>query len=146
MLPIILTKKQKILIIGAGNAAIIKLKTLKENNHKITILSKEFPQNLNEFNFKKKTGDFYELKIDFFKKFDLIYLAIPIEERKSFIKKINKIKEKKLINVLADHALGNFIHPCTRKNDNFMVSVSTYGKNPKKARLLCEKFAKSDEN
>jgi len=144
MLPLILTEKRKVLIIGAGRAAAIKLKSLSLAGYDVTVVSKKFSKELDKYSFKRVKGGFYNIKQNFLKKFDLIYIAIPIKKKKEqkFIKKVKKIGQKKLINVLARHELGNFIHPCTRKNSEFIVSVSTYGKEPKKACALSEKFVR----
>jgi siroheme synthase (precorrin-2 oxidase/ferrochelatase) len=137
MQPIVLTKKQKVLIIGAGTASIIKLKVLSRYNYDITILSDKFDQNLDNFLFTKIKKDFYTLDISFFSPFDLIYIGIDLKQNTI----IKQLLDTKLVNILSDPKLGNFIHPCSRVDNDIQVSVNNINSsNPKKACQLAEKF------
>jgi len=129
MLPIILTKKQKILIVGAGRACEIKLKVLSNHPCDITVIANEFLCELNK-NIKKIAKDFDELEYSFFEEFDLIYIGIPLENTNM----VEKLLKTKMVNVLSNPSLSNFIHPCTRDDGDIMVSVNNINKpNPKKA-------------
>lgn len=137
MLPIVLTKKQKVLIVGAGRACAIKLKVLTKANYDISIVSDEFSYDLDTLPYKKIQKDFYDLKLDFFEEFDLIYIAIALKN--DFM--VKKLLKNKLVNVLSNPTLSNFVHPCSRDDGDIMVSVSNLKeKNPRRACKLAEKF------
>jgi siroheme synthase (precorrin-2 oxidase/ferrochelatase) len=135
MLPVVLIDDKKILCIGAGKAVAIKLKILTKVYDDITVISKEFVA-LDKYkdSIKPIVADFYDLSIDEILEYDIIYLGIeyPTDKTKEnqYIQKVSQIKQSRLICVLGNHKLGNFIHPCTREYENIKVSVSTSGKSP----------------
>jgi len=136
MLPIILKKRQKVLIVGAGRACEIKLKVLSRIECDITIVADQFlcelPSDCTKIN---KTFD--QLDYDFFQPFDLIYIAIKLDDTTM----VEKLYQTKMINVLSNPALSNFIHPCTRDDNDIMVSVNSVGKpNPKRACGYANRF------
>ena len=136
MLPIVLTKKQKVLIVGAGRACEIKLKVLSKHPCHITVVANQFLCELDK-DIEKINGSFEELEYSFFEQFDLIYIAIPLQNTR-MVKKLLKIK---LVNVLSNPDLSNFIHPCTRDDGDIMVSVNNMNTaNPKKACSWADKF------
>jgi siroheme synthase (precorrin-2 oxidase/ferrochelatase) len=137
MLSVVLTKPQKVLIVGAGSACAIKLKILKKTLCDITIVSNEFKYDLGDILFKKIKDDFYNLKDKFFEPFSLIYIAIKVDNT-SMIDKLSRVK---MINVLSNPKLSNFIHPCSRDDDDIQISVHNLHKaNPKKACKLAKEF------
>jgi precorrin-2 dehydrogenase/sirohydrochlorin ferrochelatase len=142
MLPIILTKKQKVLIVGGGRACEIKMKILSKQNYDITIVSQEFSKNLERYNFTKIQNSFSDLEYDFFLDFDLIYIAIDLDDYSM----IDKLLKTKMINITSNPSYGNFIHPCSRENDELIVSVSTKGKSPKRACEIANKLTLLFEN
>ncbi len=143
MLPIVLTKKQKALIVGGGRACAIKLKVLSRIDCDITIVSDKFDYDLGDTKFNKIKKDFYSLKEDFFQPFDLIYIAIELNNTTM----IEKLTKTKLINILSNPNLSNFIHPCTRDDGDVLVSVNNIKeRNPKKACTWANKFIDFKEN
>lgn len=143
MLPIILTKKQKVLIVGAGRACAIKLKVLSRVNYDVTIASDRFDYDFGDIKFTKIQKDFYDLEFDFFEKFDLIYIAIDLKEDTM----VQKLLKNKLVNVLSNPKLSNFIHPCSRDDGDIMVSVNNLKeKNPKKACRWADEFLEFKNN
>lgn len=145
MLPIILTnQKAKILCIGGGEAVAIKLKILTKVYDDITIIAQDYSK-IQEYAVTKQIGNFWDISIDDMLKYDIIYLGIPypIDKEIEYIDIINKLKQQKLVCVLGNHKLGNFIHPCTKEKDDILVSVSTKGKSPKLACTLAQKFVDS---
>jgi siroheme synthase (precorrin-2 oxidase/ferrochelatase) len=145
MLPIVLTNHRRILCIGAGEAVKIKLKILTKEFDDITVVSKEF-KSIDKYDVTIQYGDFYEMSIDDILSYDMIYLGINYPKDKTleekYMQKVNSIKQSKLICVLGNSKLGNFIHPCTREYENIKVSVSTSGKSPALACKLADKFIK----
>ena len=136
MLPVILTKKQKVLIVGAGRACEIKLKVLSAHPCDITVVANEFLCELDE-SIEKIQKDFEELEISFFENFDLIYIGISLTNTAL----VEKLLETKMVNVLSNPKLSNFIHPCTRDDGDVMVSVANLNTpNPKKACALANEF------
>jgi len=139
MLPIILTKKQKVVIVGAGRACEIKLKVLSRVDCDITIVATQFPLEFNGVNFTKIVKDFYQLNATFFEDFDLIYIGIPLNDT-SIVKQLLKTK---MVNVLSNPSLSNFIHPCSRDDGDVLVSVNNLNKkDPKKACNWATQFIK----
>ncbi|MEA3554643.1 MAG: NAD(P)-dependent oxidoreductase [Campylobacterota bacterium] len=137
MLPIVLTKKQKALIVGAGCACAIKLKVLSRIDCDITIVSDKFDYNLGDAIYTKLQKDFYSLDESFFEDFDLIYIGIELQDTSM----IEKLVNTKLVNVLSNPDLSNFIHPCTRDDGDVLVSVNNINeRNPKKACKWADDF------
>jgi len=136
MLPVILTKKQKVLIVGAGRACEIKLKVLRNHPCDITVVSREFLCELDS-NIVKIQKNFEELEKSFFESFDLIYIGIALGDTKL----VEKLLKTKMVNVLSNPKLSNFIHPCSRDDGDVMVSVVNLNTpNPKKACVLADEF------
>ena len=136
MLPIIVTKKQKVLIIGAGKACEIKLRVLSNHPCHITVVADQFLCKLDE-RIEKIHKSFEELNEVFFEPFDLIYIAIPLKKNEM----VEKLLKTKMVNVLSNPSLSNFIHPCTRDDGDIMISVNNINKaNPKKACSWADKF------
>jgi|GEM_PF-2638737 len=137
MLPIVLTKKQKALIVGAGRACAIKLKVLSRIDCDITIVSDKFDYDLGDVTFTKIQKDFYKLEEDFFQDFDLIYIGIALQDTTM----VEKLVKTKLVNVLSNPDLSNFIHPCTRDDGDVLVSINNINeRNPKKACAWANQF------
>lgn len=136
MLPIILTKKQKVLIVGGGRACEIKLKVISKHSCDITVVANEFLFKLDD-SIKKIYKGFEELEESFFDDFDLIYIGIILPNSDM----LQKLLKTKMVNVLSNPKLSNFIHPCSRDDDDIMVSVVNLNKpNPKKACRWANKF------
>jgi len=143
MLPIILTKKQKVLIVGAGRACQIKLKVLCKTESDITIVASKFPIEFKTVKYNKIVEDFYMLEKDFFDPFDLIYIAIALNDTTM----VQELLKTKMVNVLSNPNLSNFIHPCSRDDKDIMVSVNNLNKkDPKKACSWAEKFIDLKKN
>ena len=136
MLPIILTKKQKVLIVGAGRACEIKLKVLQNHPCDITVVADKFLCELDS-SIIKIQKNFKELDEDFFQPYDLIYIAIALEDTTL----VEKLVKTKMINVLSNPKLSNFIHPCSRDDGDILVSVANLNKpDPKKACSWSNRF------
>lgn len=147
MLPLILTKPKRVLLIGGGGATLIKLKVLSKSENDISCYALEFREEIDNYRVKKVERDFYEMKLEEFESFDLIYIGLPYPRdsvKEQFLLNIvSNLQKSKLINVLSKPELSNFIHPCTRQKDNILVSVSS-GK-PKVSCALAEKFVSEIE-
>ena len=54
---------------------------------------------------------------------------------------VEKLLKTKMVNVLSNPSLSNFIHPCTRDDGDIMISVNNMNTaNPKKACSWADKF------
>ncbi len=145
MYPIVLTQDFKVLVVGAGRASKIKLKSLTQNFSDITCLSLNFDSEIDKLNIKKIKDNFYNLNLNFFDEFNMIYFTFeyPIESKKEkfLLNVIEYLKESnKLLNCSSKPKLGNFINPCTRRDKNTILSISTL--NPKKSVKLANKLIK----
>ncbi|MEA3352224.1 MAG: hypothetical protein U9Q33_00205 [Campylobacterota bacterium] len=67
----------------------------------------------------------------------MIYIGIPLNDTTM----VEKLVKTKMVNVLSNPKLSNFIHPCTRDDGDIMVSVANLNKpNPKKACAYADEF------
>ncbi len=112
------------------------MKVLSKHPTEITIVAKEFLCNIDK-SIKKIKKSFEELDYNFFLDFDLIYIAIPLKETKI----VEELAKVKMVNVLSNPKLSNFIHPCSRDDEDIIVSVANLKKaNPKRACSWADRF------
>lgn len=150
MTPLIITQPLRVLVIGAGKAGLIKLKSALRYQSDVSLMSIDtgLPQ-LNsafEFNGPFINADFYQLSTDAIDEYDLIYLAIPWPEEvelQMFIKDwaSNTLAKNKLLCVSCQPALGNVVNPCSRQVNGFTVTLSGAQMRPSISRDLCEFMA-----
>lgn len=146
MFPVIYTDDISVLVIGGGRAADIKVKTMLKFTDNVSCWAKSFSEDIKNVGIENREIDFYDLTMNDIKKYNFIYICIPFPSDKnladSFKKFVSDLKSNgKLVCVCSsEHELGNIINPCTRITDDFMVSVTTYGKSPRRSRELADKF------
>jgi len=133
----------KVVVIGGGRAAYVKLKRLQKTYPNVTCVSKEFCPQISDTQVQCITKDFYDLDTFFFDDFDLIYLSHPHPDNDTEVDHFLKIvthleKTGKLFSVSSKPELGNFITPATRCEDNLIVSVSTSGESPSRAVTIAD--------
>jgi len=133
----------KVVVVGGGRAAYVKLKRLLNTYSDITCVSKEFCPQISDTQVQCVTKDFYDLDTLFFDNFDLIYLSLPYPDNSTevdhFLEIVSHLeKTGKLFSVSSKPELGNFITPASRCADNVIVSVSTSGKSPSRAVAIAD--------
>lgn len=126
--PVILNlKNKKCLVVGCGRAAYIKIKKLLAADAKVTIVAKEFNEII------KRIKNKFILIQDYYKKKYLKnkFLVIAATDNKNLNKKI--CKDAKKHNILACNVNrdmnSDFINMASFKYKNFIIAISSYGKN-----------------
>ncbi|SHH70201.1 NAD(P)-dependent oxidoreductase [Clostridium grantii] len=145
-LPIsLISKDLKILIIGAGKAALIKTKTFLRKGCSVTIISKEIKedfkllehnQNLNIIN--------EEYSIEFIKDKHLIVIAINDKLKVDEIIKDCDEYSKIYLNC-TDFSKGKFLLPISDGTKSIEFSIHTKGGNPKISQYLKTKVKENLE-
>lgn len=140
MMPITLTKPQRVLIIGGGRAAEIKAKTALGYEQQVTLLAPEFSDECSGLNCTHIVADFYQCNPKMWSDFDLFYFAQPwpsdlsqqliICQTSSWLIEIGK-----LVCVSCQPRLGNMVNPCSRSVGDNIIAVSGPGHDPKQTRL-----------
>ena len=138
-LPIQFDIKDKLcIIVGGGNVALRKLKTIIKYKPKILIIAKEIKEK--EIYSLEKTGDNVKVVIKDVKYKDLKkgYLIIMATNDKELNSKLSSrlIKNGYLVNDATK--FGNIDFPAIIYFDDITVSVSSGGKNPGKSKKIKE--------
>lgn len=134
------SEKIKILVIGGGNAALIKTKGFIKTKAKVTILSEKFLEELENIDSVEKIRDSYDKK--YLKGYHLIVICIDNKEI------LNKIREDcvlidKLYLNCTDGKDGDFVIQSTISTKNINLGLNIKNKNPKGAIYLKKKIQKS---
>ncbi|MFQ6051997.1 MAG: bifunctional precorrin-2 dehydrogenase/sirohydrochlorin ferrochelatase [Candidatus Hydrothermarchaeota archaeon] len=137
-------ERYNFLIIGGGKVGERRVKKLLEAGAKVTLISKEFSQGLEELDHKslvkiKKTVEKNEIE-DLINDFDVIIAATDDKSLNEYIERIAR-KNKKLVN-RADSVESDFIFPSWIVRNDIVVSISTQGKNPLLSKHLRERVEK----
>ena len=142
--PILLTNP-KFLIIGGGNVALQKAKTLKANNIKFKIISPIIKDEIYEYckNIKKK-----KFKLKHIKDYNFIVNASGNDK---ITKKLLKYKKKNniLLNIVNNQNLCDFYFMALTTNKNLQIAVTSNGFSPKEAikyKNKCEKLIPKNIN
>ncbi len=137
-------KDKKCVVVGGGEVAVRKVKSLVEAQAKVIVISPEINSSLKELVKKYKiTYLNQEYKSEYIEKDT--FLVIAASNNKRLNAKIAKDANKSnlLINVVDSPKLCNFIVPATFHRGNLIISISTSGKSPALARKIKEDLQKS---
>lgn len=126
---------KKILLVGGGKVALHKLKTLRKFTHKITILSKEFTEEILSVGLPLIKKEFEPKDLD---GFQIIYACTNKKRINKKIYESAKVRNL-LINVVDDPGLSEFVSPAIDFYDDIILAFSSDGKMVKKALVLREK-------
>lgn len=141
------TKNKDILVLGGGRAAYLKLKKLVNTYAIITVISKEFCQdiiNLQKSNNEKliliiKTID--RERLDFSDEYSMVFICtddidLNIELYKHF-------KYKKVLAMMSDNReSSDFISSAVLEKENIIIAFNTEGRSPTAAKLLLKETEK----
>ncbi|MBU2591715.1 MAG: bifunctional precorrin-2 dehydrogenase/sirohydrochlorin ferrochelatase [Nitrospinota bacterium] len=129
-LPILLNlKNKKILVVGGGDVALRKVKTLKQFTENITVVG-----TIIDTEIKGMVGEYYEKDYNssFLDGHFLVYVCTDNKELNQQIKReANKLGL--LVNVVDNRRLCDFISPALYTDKEMVVAVSSNGKNTLKA-------------
>ncbi len=142
------SKDKKILVVGGGRAAYLKLKQLVNTLASITVISKQFSDELIEL--KNAFSDHVTLEsklidgnnIDL----DINYsLAFICTENKELNLKIYRyFNDNKVVTMMANNKEdSDFITMATMEKENIIVSVSTGGRSPSASKILLNEVEKT---
>ena len=129
-MPIIVKiENKKILIVGAGNVALNKIKIIKQFSNNITIISPVVKDEILNFNLNviKRKINYKDLL-----NYDIIYCCSNNKRLNEKIANYCK-KRNKLVNVVDNPELSSFISPAIFVKDYMTVSVSSTGVDVKKS-------------
>lgn len=134
----LIPEKIKVLIIGGGNAGLIKAKSFLKRGCSVTILSKEFHKRFEEL----KGSSLLELIEDSYSSdvltpFHLIVVAVnQVGLRNEIISDCNS--QAKLFLNCEDFKQGMFVMPVQRETENISYAVHTKGGNPRASKYLTQ--------
>ncbi len=135
----ILTSSLKVLVIGGGNSAYIKCKSLTDKGVKVTVVAKEFNEKFETLKGIHKITDSYKKK--YLEKNHLIIIAI--KKGYDLDKIIGDCEEEfKLYLNCSDFIKGKFILPIQDNTENVNFSLNIKGGNPKTSIFLKDKVKK----
>ena len=136
-------EQKSILVIGGGNIAFAKLETLLLYSSNITILAKKFLTETAQF-IKNNHLKYKEQKYssDIINNYDIIIVATDDNNLNKEIAE-NAIKNFKLVNVVDNPSLSNFIFPAIIKKENLTIAISSNSISPILARLIKNNIIKN---
>lgn len=132
----LISKGMRVLIIGAGKAALIKAKTLLKKSCSVTVISKEVSEEFNELSQNENLVIIKdEYKNSYINDKHLIVIAINDDKKlKEIIEDCEKLS--KLYLNCTDFKKGNFIMPMSGEIENINYSIHTKGGSPRISRYL----------
>ncbi|WP_417347242.1 NAD(P)-dependent oxidoreductase [Ferrimonas sp.] len=145
MMPLVMTDPMKVLIIGGGRAAAIKATSVLRYQHDVTLLSPVFNDDCLNLCCRRVPGDLYQMELESFAPYQLIYLALPwpaTASRRTYLKSLcDHLKARgHLISVSCKPELGNVINPCSRRVGEHLLSLSCERSDPVNTRSLTQKL------
>ena len=134
-LPIFINmENKKVIVVGGGNAALIKIRKLVDFQCDITVLSNDFISDIFDFeniNIIKKQFEKNDIE-GFF-----MVVAAADEITNNFVYKCANEKGI-LCSVSGGDIEGDFIFPAHKKNERLTVTVSTDGAFPALSKKICQ--------
>lgn len=132
------TENKKILVVGGGKAALLKLNSLLSTSAEITVISKDFSFDTSELkkeyknlNFIKENFEINKIKTEY----DMAFICTDNAKLNTEIREF--FKHKKTIVMLADNKKeSDFITSAIIQKENITISVNTQGKSPTAAKLI----------
>lgn len=134
-------KDKKCVVVGGGEVALRKIKSLVSAEAKVVVISPEITPKLKEWLDKNKITYLNQTyKSDYIKKD--VFLVIAATNNKQLNAKIalDAHKSNLLINVVDSPGLCNFILPATLRRGKLIISISTSGQSPALAKKIKEEL------
>ncbi len=132
----LLSNKINILIVGGGEAALIKCKTFSKEGCNITVVSKEFCLEFyalqDIYNVKLIKGEYDKSYVD---QNHIVIIATDNKETNDGIKKYCDRKSKLYVHC-ADYRQGLFVTPVQRNTPNIKFALHTKNSSPKTALFM----------
>ncbi|WLR43586.1 NAD(P)-dependent oxidoreductase [Bacillus carboniphilus] len=137
MISIVLSlKDKKVVVVGGGAIAERKIKNMLAEEALITVVSPMITEEIQKWKDKKKLT--WHQK--YFQKRDLegAFLVIAATDQENVNKQIaDQCTPNQLVNVVSYYEQGNVIFPASASKENILVSVCSFGADPKWAKKMC---------
>ncbi|GAB6610817.1 MULTISPECIES: precorrin-2 dehydrogenase [Bacillus] len=137
MYPLILNLNKKVVvIIGGGKIAYRKASGLKNTGAFVTVISPEICEEMKELSYitwRQKT-----FSNDDIKNAHLIYAATNQHDVNMMVKQA--AHDFQWVNVVSDGTESSFHTPGVIRNDKYVITISTSGKDPSFTKLLKQEF------
>lgn len=127
-------KGKEITVIGGGKIAYRKVNNFLKFGYKVTVVSREFIEDFNNIENKIKL-----IKDEYSEKYIKdSFIVVAATNNKKVNESIGMFcrTNNKLVNVIDDQNLSNFIVPSCVKRGDLVISVSTGGKSPSLASKI----------
>lgn len=136
----LISKKINVLIVGGGNAALIKAKTFTKKGCLVSVISKDFNRGFKEL---ESYSNLKLIKSEYEKKYvecnHIVIIATNSEKTNSEIR-LHCIENYKLYIDCSIPEEGICVTPCQRNTENIFLGVNTSTSNPKVAVYLADKI------
>ncbi|MDF2677911.1 MAG: siroheme synthase [Bacillota bacterium] len=138
------TENKKILVVGGGKAALLKINSLLNTSAEITVISKDFSFDTSEFKKEYKNLNFIKDNFEINKiktEYDMAFICTDNTKLNTEIREF--FKHKKTIVMSADNKKeSDFITSAIIQKENITISVNTQGKSPTAAKLILNEIEK----
>lgn len=141
------TKDKKILVVGGGRAAFLKLKGLVNSCAVTTVISKEFCKDIlylkesDNQRLKLERRTIVKEKIDFSHDYSMAFICTDDKELNHEL--YEYFKNKKTLVMMADNTeCSDFINSAVLERDNITIAFNTQGRSPTAAKLLLKETEK----
>lgn len=141
------TKDKKILVIGGGRAAYLKIKQLVYTLASVTVISKQFSKEVIELqkvfskNLILQTKIIEINNIDIDTEYNLVFICTESKELNLEIYKY--FNDRNILSMMSDdRENSDFITMATMEKENTTVSVSTEGRSPTASKLMLSEIEK----
>lgn len=134
--------REHCLVVGGGNVALRKVRTLKKFGASITCLSPAFVKPLESLASEKKircVRKFYP-RTKCLKKYALVVAATDDPAVNKQVAK-DAARDKALVNVADKSSAGTIILPAILKRKGFVIGVSTGGRSPAQAKKMRDRIS-----
>jgi len=132
-------KNKKVLVVGGGHVALRKIDTLLESGAMVTVVAPNIEKGIKrKKRIKRICRNFKSSDVDGF------YMVIGATSDKSLNKKVSQAgrEKNKLVNIVDNQALCDFIAPAVIRRGDFVISVSTSGDAPFFTKHLAARLRK----
>lgn len=132
-------KDKKCIVVGGGEVALRKVKSLVSSQAKVVLISPEIIPKLKELVDKNKITYLNQAyRSDFIKKDTFLVIAATNNKQLNAKIALDAQKLNLLINVVDSRKLCNFILPATLRRGKLIISISTSGQSPALAKKIKE--------
>ena len=122
---------KKVLVVGGGQIAKRKVEFLQETGAEITIISPDIDPTLSRLNVKWLETIY---KQGLAREYFLVFACTNDQAVNQLV--VNDCDDRQLINDTSNQKNSNFFNMAIVSNDECLIGISTYGKNPSRSKLI----------